>query len=168
MTPDTPAAVPVPVTLAAGDLAPDFTLPASQGRTASLAAVRGRKVVLYFYPKANTSGCTREACDFQAALPDLTARDTVVIGISRDPLRLIDRFAAAHGLDFLLASDPDGMVASLYGCWVWKSMYGKAYRGIERSTALIDSGGRIRHLWRKVAVDGHVDAVRQALAALES
>jgi len=147
-----------------GDLAPDFTLPASGGRIVSLAGQKGRPFVLYFYPKADTSGCTKEACAFQEALPQF--RDIPVIGVSPDPMAPIEKFAAKYALTFPLASDTEKHAAEAYGVWVEKSMYGKKYMGIERSTFLVDGQGRIARAWHKVKVDGHAAEVMAAARAL--
>ena len=147
-----------------GDLAPDFTLPASGGRTVSLAGQKGRPFVLYFYPKADTSGCTKEACAFQEALPQF--KDIAVIGVSPDPMAPIEKFAAKYALTFPLASDTEKQAAEAYGVWVEKSMYGKKYMGIERSTFLVDGQGHIARAWRKVKVDGHAAEVMAAARAL--
>lgn len=149
-----------------GDAAPDFALPASGGRTVSLAELRGRPVVLYFYPKADTPGCTREACAFEEALPQLGKIGVTVIGVSRDRIAPIDRFAEKCRLTFPLASDEAGRVADAYGTWVEKSNYGRKYMGIERTTFLIDKAGRVAKIWRKVKVDGHADQVTAAAKQL--
>lgn len=154
------------MSLREGDAAPAFDLPASGGRGVSLAALKGRPFVLYFYPKADTSGCTREACDFQEALPQLGRLGLDVIGVSRDPMKAIEKFAAKYNLAFPLASDEAGAAAEAYGAWVEKSMYGRKYMGIERSTFLIDRAGRVARLWRKVKVEGHAAAVLAAAQAL--
>lgn len=142
-----------------GQKAPDFTMPTDGGGTISLSELRGRKVVLYFYPRDDTSGCTKEACGFRDALPDFFGTDAVVIGVSRDSVKSHDKFKDKHNLNFTLASDEDGSVCEAYGVWVEKSMYGKKFMGIERSTFLIDEEGVLRKIWRKVKVNGHVDAV---------
>jgi len=147
-----------------GDPAPDFTLPADGGGTVALKDLRGRKVVLYFYPKDDTSGCTAEACAFRDATPRFAGAGAVVIGISRDGVASHDRFKSKYGLPFALLSDAEGTVTEAYGVWVEKSMYGRKYMGIERATFLIDEQGVIRQAWRKVKVPGHVDAVLQAAA----
>ena len=134
-----------------GDKAPDFTMEASGGRTVSLAAMKGKPFVLYFYPKADTPGCTTEACAFQEALPQLGHIGIEVIGVSKDPMKPIEKFAEKYALSFPLASDTSG-VAEAYGSWGEKSMYGKTYMGIDRSTFLIDKTGKIAKLWRKVKV----------------
>lgn len=149
-----------------GDAAPDFSLPASGGRSVALSALKGRPFVLYFYPKADTPGCTREACAFQEALPQLGKLGLTVIGVSRDKMGPIEKFAEKYGLQFPLASDEDGRAAEAYGVWVEKSNYGRKYMGIERSTFLIDKDGRIAKAWRKVKVDGHAEQVMQAAQAL--
>src|SRR6185437_11672428 len=150
-----------------GDPAPDFSLPASGGRSVSLAALRGKPVVLYFYPKANTSGCTKQACDFQEALPQLGRLGLEVIGVSPDKMKPIESFAAKYNLTFPLASDETHAAAEAYGTWVEKSMYGRKYMGIERSTFLIDKQGKVAKAWRKVSVTGHATEVLKAAQALK-
>lgn len=142
-----------------GDPAPDFTLMADGGDAITLSSFNGKKVVLYFYPKDDTSGCTAQACDFRDSLPDFSALDAVILGVSRDPLKSHDRFKEKYSLNFPLLSDESGDVCQLYGVWVEKSMYGKKYFGIERSTFLINEMGKITHIWRKVRVPGHVTDV---------
>ncbi len=149
-----------------GDDAPGFEMPASGGRTVSLAAMRGKPFVLYFYPKADTPGCTKEACAFQEALPELGKIGLEVIGVSRDPMKPIEQFAEKFSLSFPLASDVQGDVSEAYGTWVEKSMYGKKYMGLDRATFLIDSNGKIARIWRKVKVEGHAAAVMEAAKAL--
>ena len=149
-----------------GSAAPDFTLPASGGREVSLGALKGQPVVLYFYPKADTSGCTKEACDFQEALPALGGLGLTVIGISPDPLPPIEKFAAKYNLTFPLASDAQKTVAEAYGTWVEKSMYGRKYMGMDRATFLIDKDGKVAKAWRKVKVPGHAKAVLDAAQKL--
>jgi len=149
-----------------GDPAPDFTLPTDGGGEVTLSKLRGKKAVVYFYPKDDTSGCTTEACGFRDALPDFSGIDAVIIGISRDSVAAHDKFKAKYELPFLLASDAGGTVTEAYGVWVEKSMYGKKYMGIERSTFLIDGEGVIRGLWRKVKIGGHVEAVLKAAREL--
>ena len=149
-----------------GDQAPDFEMAASGGRTVSLAALRGKPFVLYFYPKADTPGCTKEACAFQEALPQLGKIGLDVIGVSRDAMKPIEKFAEKFQLTFPLASDTTGAVAEAYGTWVEKSMYGKKYMGLDRATFLIDAKGKIARVWRKVKVDGHAAAVMEAAKAL--
>ncbi len=152
--------------LGEGDAAPDFALPASDGRSVSLGAMKGKPFVLYFYPKADTPGCTREACAFEEALPALGRIGIAVIGVSRDPMKPIEAFAKKYGLSFPLASDIEGKAAEAYGTWVEKSMYGRKYMGLERSSFLIDRTGRIARVWRKVKVNGHAAEVMAAARAL--
>ena len=146
--------------------APAFDLQASGGRTVSLAAMRGKPFVLYFYPKADTSGCTREACDFQEALPALGGIGIDVVGISPDPIKPIEKFAEKYELTFPLASDVEKTVAGAYGTWVEKSMYGRKYMGMDRATFLVDAEGRVARIWRKVKVPGHAQDVLKAAQAL--
>jgi peroxiredoxin Q/BCP len=153
------------MTLSVGDLAPDFEMQASGGRTVSSAALRGKPYVLYFYPKADTPGCTKEACAFQEALPLLDGIGAVVIGVSKDAIKPIEKFAEKYGLRFPLASDQEG-VAEAYGVWVEKSMYGRKYMGMERATFLVDGSGRIARIWPKVKVEGHAAEVAAAIEAL--
>jgi len=150
-----------------GDKAPSFTLPADGGGKVSLKDFKDKTVVLYFYPKDDTSGCTAEACAFRDALPDFSKVDAEIIGISRDPVKSHDKFKAKYDLPFPLASDEDGKVCEAYGTWMEKSMYGRKYMGIERSTFLIDGKGVIRNVWRKVKVPGHADEVLKAAEALK-
>ena len=154
------------MSLAQGDVAPEFTMPASLGRTVSSASLTGKPYVLYFYPKADTSGCTKEACAFQEALPQYAGLGVEVIGVSKDKMKPIDKFAEKYGLAFPLASDAETQVCEAYGVWVEKSMYGKKYMGIERSTFVINAQGRIAAVWPKVKIEGHAEAVRAAVAAL--
>ncbi|WP_114964469.1 peroxiredoxin [Alkalilacustris brevis] len=142
-----------------GQPAPDFTLPRDGGKEVTLSALRPRKVVLYFYPRDDTSGCTREAQDFTALAPAFEAAGCVVIGISKDSVAKHDKFVAKHGLGVILASDAESDVCERYGVWVEKKMYGKTHMGIERSTFLIDETGQIARVWRKVKVPGHADEV---------
>ena len=150
-----------------GDAAPDFEMPASGGRTVSKKALHGKPFVLYFYPKADTPGCTKEACAFQEALPQLGKIGLDVIGVSPDKMKPIEKFAGKFSLTFPLASDETHAVAEKYGTWVEKSMYGRKYMGMERSTFLIDKGGKIARAWRKVSVTGHAADVLAAAQALE-
>lgn len=154
------------MTLEIGQPAPDFTLPTDGNGSVTLSALRGRTVIVYFYPKDSTSGCTKEACGFRDALPDFSAADAVVIGISKDSVASHDKFKAAQNLPFTLASDPEGTVVEAYDSWVEKSMYGRKYMGIDRATFLIDREGVIRGIWHKVKVPGHVEAVLKAVKAL--
>jgi thioredoxin-dependent peroxiredoxin len=154
------------MSVAIGEKAPDFNLPTDGGGTVALAKLAGKKVVLYFYPKDDTSGCTAEACGFRDALPDYSGTGAVVIGVSKDTVASHDKFKTKHGLPFILASDGDGAVCEKYGVWVEKSMYGRKYMGIERATFLIDGTGVVRGLWRKVKVPGHVAEVLKAARVL--
>ena len=142
-----------------GDAAPDFTLPAGDGTKVRLRDFAGKKIVLYFYPKDNTSGCTAEACAFQERLSMVRKKNAVVIGISADSVESHGKFAAKYGLTFPLLSDETKDVLKAYGVWKKKSMYGRSYMGVERTTVVIDGKGRITHLFPKVKVNGHVDAV---------
>jgi peroxiredoxin Q/BCP len=150
-----------------GSPAPAFEMPASGGRTASSAALTGKQYVLYFYPKADTPGCTKEACAFQEALPQLGKLGIDVIGVSKDKMKPIDKFAEKYNLTFPLASDETTHVAEDYGVWVEKSMYGKTYMGMERTTFLVDKAGRVAKVWRKVKVEGHATDVLEAVKALK-
>ncbi len=154
------------MSVAEGDLAPNFEMPATGGRTVSLAGLSGKPFVLYFYPKADTPGCTKEACAFQEALPQLGHIGLDVIGVSPDKMKPIEKFAEKFSLTFPLASDETKTVAEAYGTWVEKSMYGRKYMGMERSTFLVDKDGKIAKIWRKVSVTGHAAAVLQAAQAL--
>jgi peroxiredoxin Q/BCP len=150
-----------------GETAPEFELPASGGRTVSRKAMKGKPFVLYFYPKADTPGCTKEACEFQEALPQLGHIGIDVIGVSPDKMKPIEKFADKYHLSFPLASDETHAVAEKYGTWVEKSMYGRKYMGIERSTFLIDKSGKIAKAWRKVSVTNHAAEVLKAAQALD-
>ncbi|MCB8882840.1 thioredoxin-dependent thiol peroxidase [Acidisoma cellulosilytica] len=149
-----------------GDAAPDFTMPATAGRTVALADYAGKPFLLYFYPKADTTGCTKEACAFQEALPQLGHLGLDVIGVSRDPMKALEKFAEKYSLTFPLASDAEGAVTEAYGTWVEKSMYGRKYMGIERATFLIGPDGKIARIWHKVSVTGHAAEVLKAAKAL--
>jgi peroxiredoxin Q/BCP len=144
-----------------GRPAPDFALPASNGETVRLSDFRGRNVVLYFYPKDLTPGCTTEACDFRDFHPEFEKLNTVVLGVSADPIRRHGKFAGKYGLPFLLLSDEDHKVAELYGVWQPKKMFGRELMGIVRSTFVIDAEGRLAASWRQFRVDGHVREVLQ-------
>lgn len=154
------------MTLEVGDKAPSFNLPTDGGGNISLKDLKGETVILYFYPKDDTSGCTAEACAFRDALPDFSKAKAKVVGISKDPVKKHDKFKEKYELTFPLASDEDGAVCADYGTWVEKSMYGRKYMGIDRSTFLIDGKGVIRAIWRKVKVPGHVDEVLKAAQEL--
>jgi peroxiredoxin Q/BCP len=145
-----------------GDMAPEFTLPRDGGGDITLSALRPGKVVLYFYPKDDTPGCTTEAIDFTQSAAAFAEAGTTVIGISKDSVAKHDKFIAKHALGIALVSDEHGDVCERYGTWGEKSMYGKTFMGIDRSTFLIDAEGRIARVWRKVKVPGHVEEVLDA------
>jgi peroxiredoxin Q/BCP len=149
-----------------GQPAPDFTLPRDGGTTVTLSALRPGKIIVYFYPKDDTPGCTLEAQEFTARLADFNAAGATVIGISKDTVKSHDKFCAKYGLGIILASDADGTTCEDYGVWVEKSMYGKIYMGVERSTFLVDGAGLLARVWRKVSVKDHVDEVLAAVQAL--
>ncbi|MCJ2023772.1 MULTISPECIES: peroxiredoxin [unclassified Methylobacterium] len=152
--------------LSEGAAAPDFDLPASGGGRIALAALKGHKIVLYFYPKDDTSGCTLEAQGFNALLPAFETAGARIIGMSPDPVKSHDRFCGKYGLAFPLASDEDKAVLGAYGVWVEKSMYGRKYMGVERTTVLIDREGTVARIWPKVKVPGHAEEVLEAARAL--
>ena len=152
------------MSLTVGDPAPPFDLPATGGRAVSLAALQGKPFVLYFYPKADTPGCTKEAQAFEESLPALDG--TTVIGVSKDAMPALEKFASKYGLTFPLASDTQGVVEA-YDAWVEKAMYGKKYMGIDRSTILVDAKGHVARVWRKVKVPGHAAEVLAAVRALD-
>ncbi|HRL23554.1 MAG TPA: peroxiredoxin [Brevundimonas diminuta] len=146
--------------------APAFDLATDGGGRVSLDGLKGKNVVLYFYPKADTPGCTTEGQDFSALIDRFAAADTVVIGVSRDTVKKLDRFKAKHDLKVVLGSDEDGVVTEAWGVWVQKKLYGREYMGIERATFLIDSQGAVRRAWRNVKVKGHAEEVLAAVEAL--
>lgn len=148
-----------------GDIAPDFTLPADNNQEVSLSKFKGQHVVLFFYPKDDTPGCTKEACGFNDLLLQFENLNATVIGISKCSVKKHDKFKAKYDLNFPLASDENGDVCETYGTWKEKSMYGKTYMGIERTTVLIDETGAITQIWRKVKVPGHVEDVQKTLEA---
>lgn len=147
-----------------GDLAPDFSLPSDSGDVVRLSDLRGRKVVLYFYPKDDTSGCTREACGFRDALPEIEERNAVVLGVSPDSVRSHERFRDKYDLNFPLLADEDHEVAAAYGAWGKKKLYGREYEGVLRSTFLIGEDGRVEKAYRKVRPAEHADEVLAGLA----
>jgi peroxiredoxin Q/BCP len=149
-----------------GNLAPDFTLPSDGGGKIKLSGFKGRKVVLYFYPKDDTSGCTLEAVTFTSLAPEFEAAGAVIIGVSPDSVKAHDKFKAKHDLGVTLVSDEAHEAIDAYGVWVEKSMYGRKYMGVERSTFLIGPDRRIAEVWRKVKVPGHAEAVLKAAKAL--
>ncbi len=151
--------------LEVGAKAPEFTLPDQDGKSVSLKNFKGKQVVLYFYPKDDTPGCTKEACDFRDAQVPIKKTGAIVLGVSPDGAASHRKFIEKYGLPFVLLSDEEKTAAKAYGVWKLKSMYGKKYWGIERSTFVIDETGRVKAVFRKVKVDGHADEV---LAALKS
>ena len=152
--------------LSIGDPAPDFTLPRDGGGEITLSALQPKAVVLYFYPKDDTSGCTKEAIAFTEAVGDFDAAGATIVGVSKDPVKKHDKFIAKHELKIPLVSDEESDGCEQYGVWVEKSMYGKKYMGIERATYLIDGSGKIAQIWRRVKVPGHAEAVMGAVKAL--
>lgn len=148
-----------------GSKAPAFNMATADGGRVSLDGLKGSKVVLYFYPKADTPGCTTEGQDFSALIADFEQAGATVIGVSRDPVKKLDRFKAKYDLKVVLASDEPEDVTEAWGVWVEKKLYGREYMGIERATFLIDGDGLVRRVWRKVSVKGHAAEV---LAAVES
>ena len=152
-------------TISIGAMAPDFELPATGGKTVRLSDLRGKNVVLYFYPKDNTSGCTQEGQDFRDNIEAFTEHNTVILGVSRDSMKSHEKFRAGQAFPFDLISDEDEQLCHLFDVIKEKSMYGKKYLGVERSTFLIDATGILRNEWRKVRVKGHVNAVLDAVRA---
>lgn len=150
-----------------GALAPEFRKPVDGDDTIALQDLRGKKVVLYFYPKDDTSGCTKQACAFRDLHPKFEDVDAVVLGVSKDSVASHDKFRDKYDLPFHLVSDEEGEVCDDYGVWVEKSMYGRKYMGIERATFLIDEKGIVRRIWRKVKVPGHADAVMKAIREID-
>ena len=153
--------------LEVGDMAPDFSLPDQNEKTVSLSGLQGRWVVLYFYPKDNTPGCTTEACDFTASCGEFSRLDAEILGVSPDSAKSHRSFISKQNLGITLLSDPDHKVLESYGAWQKKSMYGREYMGVVRSTFLIDPLGRLAHVWPKVKVKGHVEEVQKKLAELK-
>ena len=153
-------------TIAVGETAPDFTLPGDGGATIALSGLKGRKVVVYFYPKDDTSGCTKEAMDFNRLKGEFAQAGAEIIGVSADDVKSHDKFKKKYDLGFALASDEGKSTLEAYGVWVEKSMYGRKYMGIERTTVLIDGDGVVRQIWPKVKVPGHAEEVLAAAKAL--
>ena len=149
-----------------GQAAPAFDLPTDGDGRVTLDSLKGKSVVLYFYPKADTPGCTTEGLDFSALADQFAAANAVVIGVSRDTMKKLDRFKAKHDLKIILGSDEDGVACEAYGTWIMKKLYGREYMGVERATFLIDKDGIVRNVWHKVKVAGHVAEVAAALKAL--
>ncbi len=150
----------------AGDAAPAFTMPTDGGGSTALADLKGSAVVLYFYPRDDTPGCTKEAIAFTGLIGEFRAAGATVIGVSKDTVAKHDKFKTKYDLDVVLAADEDGSVCEAYGVWVEKNMYGKKSMGIERSTFLIDGAGKLARVWRKVKVPGHAEEVLEAVKAL--
>jgi peroxiredoxin Q/BCP len=149
-----------------GSAAPAFSLPTDGGGETSLGAYKGRKLVIYFYPKADTPGCTKESIDFNRLRAEFEKAGTAILGVSADPVKAQDRFKAKYRLNFQLASDPAHAMLKAYGVWAQKSMFGRKYMGIVRTTFLIDQKGRIARVWRKVTVEGHAAEVLEAAKSL--
>ena len=149
-----------------GKKAPDFTAATDGGGKLKLSDLKGKTVILYFYPKDDTTGCTREACGFRDSLPDFSKAKATVIGVSKDSVERHDKFKAKYELPFTLVSDADGKICEKYGTWIEKSLYGRKYMGIDRATFLIDKTGTVRKVWRKVKVPGHIEEVLEAAKGL--
>jgi peroxiredoxin Q/BCP len=147
----------------AGDQAPDFTAATDSGDDFTLSSLKGKNVVLYFYPKADTPGCTKEACSFRDESPKIAAANTVVVGVSPDTSKAQAKFKEKFGLPFTLVADAEHKVAEAYGVWVEKSMYGKKYMGVDRTTFVLDTEGKVKKVFPKVKVDGHTEEVLTAL-----
>ena len=154
------------MSLTIGDKAPDFTVATDGGDTFCLSEMMGHNVIIYFYPKDDTPGCTKEACEFRDSLPDFSKTSSKIIGISKDTVAKHDKFKSKYELPFTLAADLEGNVCEAYGTWVEKSMYGRQYMGIERATFLVDKEGVLQGIWRKVKVKGHVEEVLGAVQNL--
>jgi peroxiredoxin Q/BCP len=151
--------------LSVGDKAPDFELPSSSGKPVKLSSMKGKSVVLYFYPQDDTPGCTREACAFRDNLPKFGGLDAVILGVSKDSLASHAKFISKYSLNFTLLSDEDLVAHKLYDTWKEKNNYGRTYMGTERSTFVIDENGKIKKIFRRVKVDGHESEVLAALQA---
>ncbi|MFK0299246.1 peroxiredoxin [Brevundimonas sp. NPDC090276] len=149
-----------------GQAAPGFDLATDGDGRITLDDLKGKSVVLYFYPKADTPGCTTEGLDFSALADQFAAANTVVIGVSRDAVKKLDRFKAKHDLKVVLGSDEDGVVCEAYGTWIMKKLYGREYMGVERATFLIDGAGAVRRIWRNVKVKCHAEQVLEAAQSL--
>ncbi len=156
------------MTLKIGDTAPNFKAKTDSDGEITLADLKGQNVILYFYPKDDTPGCTKEACAFRDNLPHFDGADAVVLGVSKDTVAKHDKFKAKYELPFTLVSDEDGAICDAYGTWVEKQMYGRKYMGIERATYLIDKDGKIKQIWRKVKVKGHVEEVLESVQNIDS
>ena len=154
------------MSMLSGEYAPNFNHPTGDGGECKLSDFKGKPLVLYFYPKGDTPGCTTEAQGFRDAMAEFANFDATIVGVSKDTVKKHDRFKARHDLNFTLISDEDGTLCEAYGVWVEKNLYGRKYMGIERSTYLIDGEGKIAKVWRKVRGKGHVDNVLEAVQAL--
>jgi peroxiredoxin Q/BCP len=152
--------------LTVGHLAPDFTLPTDSGEELTLSSLRGRPVVLFFYPKDDTSGCTTEACEFRDLFPRFDASQAVILGLSPDSVKSHQKFKAKYELPYTLVADTEKVALQAYGVWKEKSMYGKKYMGVERTTVLVDADGRVARVFEKVKPAGHAATVMEAVAAL--
>jgi peroxiredoxin Q/BCP len=150
--------------LKVGSKAPDFTVLTDAGEKLKLSSLKGKKVVLYFYPKADTPGCTKQACGFRDEMPSFAGADAVILGVSPDPVKAVAKFKEKYALPFTLLADEHHAVAEKYGVWVEKSMYGKTYMGVARTTFIINAEGKIAHIFPKVKVEGHSAEVLAALA----
>ncbi len=150
-----------------GDKAPNFTLPTDNNKEISLSGLKGKKVIVYFYPKDSTPGCTKEACEFRDNLNSFQKLGTEIIGLSKDSVKKHDNFKEKNDLNFPLASDEAGAICEKYGVWVEKNMYGRKYMGIERATFLIGENGKILKIWRKVKVAGHVEDILSTIEDIE-
>jgi thioredoxin-dependent peroxiredoxin len=150
-----------------GDMAPDAAFDTTDGASAKISDWRGQKLVVYFYPKDDTPGCTKEAQAFTALIPQFAKAGAAVVGISKDSVKSHAKFVAKYDLSFTLGADGDGSVCEAFGVWVEKSMYGKSYMGIERATFVINAKGKIVHIWRKVKVPGHADSVLESVLAID-
>jgi thioredoxin-dependent peroxiredoxin len=150
--------------LKVGSKAPDFTVLTDAGEKLKLSSLKGKKVVLYFYPKADTPGCTKQACGFRDEMPSFAGVDAVILGVSPDPVKAVAKFKEKYALPFTLLADEDHTVAEKYGVWTEKSMYGKTYMGVARTTFIISPEGNITHIFPKVKVEGHSAEVLAALA----
>jgi len=151
------------MTLNIGDKAPNFKAETDDGKVLSLSDLKGKTFVLYFYPKDDTSGCTKEACTFTENISAFNKLDVTVIGVSKDSVASHQKFKTKYGLKFPLLSDADGKICEAYGTWIEKSMYGRKYMGIDRATFIIGADGKIKSIWRKVKVAGHIEDVLEDL-----
>lgn len=154
--------------LAIGDLVPNFSLPSDQNGDINLEALRGKNVVIYFYPKDDTPGCTIEAKDFSCSIEEFKKLNTIVLGISKDDLKRHEKFRNKYNLEHVLLSDVSGEICELFSCWVEKSMYGKKYMGIARKTFLIDKNGVLQKIWPAVKIEGHVDEVLSSIREMKA